>query len=200
MAKKPTFWVVIIAPVLIAGSIILGLSVFTQKTEPEMKLGSPRRLTAKDEPPREMPRRFPPDTAMPDVKEFIASGSIDTNTFDSSADLVRVENDTVWWESDNDQNDDEDDHLMHRSMVAPLNRLIAGVCKAGGRLKIQEAYRPSRIHKNRSLHREGRAIDVTCDNLSLETLAKICWVSRFDWVYYEATGKGGEHVHCSIRR
>ena len=51
-----------------------------------------------------------------------------------------------------------------------------------------------------SLHKEGRAIDVTCDQMPLEELAKLCWISGFDWVYYEARKGKGPHIHCSVRR
>jgi hypothetical protein len=200
MATPPKLPSLIVASLIAAAGIIL-VTVFLAH-RPSAPTAPPPTLKPliAEEPPRTMPARFPPDTAMPDIKESIASGPINTNAFNANEELVRMENDNVWWESDNDQNDHEDDHLMHRNMKAPLNRLIVAVGEAGGRLKVQEAYRPSRIHNNRSLHREGRAIDVTCDEMTLETLAKLCWVSGFSWVYYEASGKGGAHIHCSIRR
>jgi hypothetical protein len=150
--------------------------------------------------PRKAPRRFPPNTSLPRGKEVLASGPVDSTTFNCTTDVVRLEDSSVWWESDHDENDNEDDHLMHRKLKEPLERLIASVSKAGGRLKVYEAYRPSGIHKNRSLHREGRALDATCDEIGLQALAKLCWLAGFDWVYYEANGKNGEHIHCSVRR
>ena len=65
-------------------------------------------------------------------------------------------------------------------------------------LRVQEGYegyRPKPQHLARSLHKEGRAIDVTCKEMSLEELARLCWVAGFDWVFHEP-----DHVHCSVRR
>jgi hypothetical protein len=149
---------------------------------------------------REMPSRFPKDTHLPPIKESLASGPIDLATFNPTQDLVRFECRSVWFESDEDKVREEDDHVMHRLAAAPLRRLVALVEDNGGRLKVHEAYRCTGIHKSRSLHREGRALDLTCEKMSLSDLAKFCWVAGFDWVYYEAPSGGGEHVHCSVRR
>ncbi len=65
---------------------------------------------------------------------------------------------------------------------------------------MQDAYRPGGIHNPTSLHKEGRAIDITCKELSLEKLAKLCWAAGFDWVYHEVKAKLGAHVHCSVKR
>jgi hypothetical protein len=105
----------------------------------------------------------------------------------------------VWWESDNDVNDCEDDHSVHKSLAGPLSNLVELVSRQGGVLKIQDAYRAHGVHNPRSLHKEGRAVDVTCDEFPLEKLAKLCWSAGFDWVYYE-DGPGGAHIHCSVKR
>ena len=149
---------------------------------------------------RDKPDRFKANSYMPKTKESIASGSIDLSTFSPGKSLVFVDDPRVWWESDNDKNDTEDDHSMHAAMEAPLRRLINLVSKDNAILKIQDTYRAAGIHNPRSLHKEGRAIDLTCDKLGLEELAKLCWMAGFDWVYYEAKAKGGAHVHCSVSR
>lgn len=150
--------------------------------------------------PREKPDRFPPDFHLPPRKEMLTCGPAGTTGFEPAADLVQVADSRVWWESDNDTGDTEDDHLVHRSLAAPLRRLIDMVASNGAVLKVQDSYRPAGIHRERSLHREGRAVDLTCDELGLEELARLCWVAGFDWVYHESGGpKGGAHVHCSVR-
>ncbi|MGQ9660724.1 MAG: hypothetical protein ACUVWX_00115 [Kiritimatiellia bacterium] len=150
--------------------------------------------------PRAWPKRFPPNTHMPPVREALVVGFCDTTIFDPARDLVRVEDPRVWWESDNNQEGDaEDDHLMHRNCEEPFKKVVELVTARGGRLKVHDAYRPTGLHSPRSLHRVGRALDLTCDGPNLEELAKICWVAGFDWVYYEADSKHGAHIHCSIR-
>jgi len=151
-------------------------------------------------PVREIPKRFVRNTHLPHESESQASGSIDPNTFSAGRDLVYVDDKRVYWESDNDKNDDECDHSMHKSMEAPIRLLIELVYARGGTLEIQDSYRPSGIHNKRSLHKEGRAIDITCDELGLEKLACLAWGAGFDWVYYEASARGGAHVHCSVKR
>lgn len=149
---------------------------------------------------RAEPASFPAGSFMPDVSEGNASGSIDMGTFSAGRDLVYVDDRRVWWESENDKDDEEDDHSMHQSVEAPLRRLINLVDKEGGVLRIQDAYRGSGIHSGRSLHKEGRALDLTCEELGLERLAKLCWRAGFDWVLFESGTKGGDHVHASVRR
>ncbi len=173
------------------------------------KLSEPRRKYVKvsripklplDKPIRPEPERFPANTHMPPVRETVASGAIDMNSFLAERDLIRIDDSRVWWESDNDVGDDEDDHEIHKSMEEPLRRLIELVCQHGGTLKVHDAYRYMGIHVQRSLHKEGRAVDVTCNELSEEKLAKLCWVSGFDWVYYEKKKNRGVHIHCSVRK
>jgi len=150
-------------------------------------------------PVRLMPTAFPRNTHLPDRREGSVSGSVDPEAFSAGRDLVYVDDSRVWWESDHDENDDECDHSMHVAMVVPFRRVVELVCARGGTLEVHDAYRAARVHGSRSLHKEGRAVDLTCDELGLETLAKLCWAAGFDWVYYE-TGSGGAHVHCSVRR
>jgi len=151
-------------------------------------------------PIRPPPSTFPANTHKPDVREGVGSGSIELGSFSPGRDLVYVDDSRVWWESDHDDADEEDDHSVHRSLEPPLRRLIELVAARGATLKVQDTYRPSGIHNSKSLHKEGRALDVTCDELSLEDLAKLCWSAGFDWVYHETRGSGGAHVHCSVKR
>ena len=151
-------------------------------------------------PVRPLPDRFPRNTHLPPLPEGRVSGSIDLGTFSPGRDLTYLEDERVWWESDSDTNDVEDDHSMHASLELPLRRLIELVDRRGARLKVQDAYRPTRIHNARSLHKEGRAVDVTCEDMPLEELAKLCWAAGFDWVYYEDRPAKGAHIHCSVRR
>ena len=152
-------------------------------------------------PVRPEPASFPPDTNRPRGREILTCGRIDPATFDPERDLVRIEDPRVWWESDHDTDGDtEDDHLVHTATERPLRRLIELVCGLGGRLEVHDAYRPVGKHVPGSLHKEGRAVDVTCDELGLEKLAKVCWAAGFDWVLHEVKARQGAHVHCSVKR
>ncbi len=149
---------------------------------------------------REEPESFPRNTYMPNIRESEASGSIDLNTFSAGRDLIYFDDETVWWESDNDDHtfDTECDHSMHKNMKEPLEKLIILVNNAGGTLKVQDSFRAHGVHSARSLHKEGRAIDLTAENLDLEQLAKFAWMAGFDWVYFETSG--GLHIHASVKR
>ena len=155
-------------------------------------------------PVRPAPAAFPPDSNLPRGKEIYASGPIDPATFNPTNDIIRFEDPRVWFESDNDRHADiEDDHLIHRNMEVPLKRLVNLLEKRRGTLKIQDAYRPAdknKIHMAVSLHGEGRAVDLTCDQVSLSDLAKLAWQSGFDFVLYEKPKKSGLHLHCSVKR
>ncbi|NQU41121.1 MAG: hypothetical protein HQ523_14310 [Lentisphaerae bacterium] len=152
-------------------------------------------------PLRQPPATFPPGTYQPNKRESEASGPIDLGDFSAGRDLTYIEDDRVWWESDNDTNDVECDHTVHNAMRTPFERVIELVAERGGTLKVQDTYRPDRIHNDRSLHKEGRAIDLTCNEMSLEELAKLCWQAGFDWVYNEKGSRSnGPHVHASVAR
>lgn len=152
------------------------------------------------EPVRPIPAEFTRDTHRPAESEGAVSGSRDPDLFSAGRDLIYVDDSRVFWESDSDKNDVECDHSMHRAMEDPLRLLIELVHKQGGTLEVHDAYRAEGVHNERSLHKEGRAIDVTCDELGLEQLSCLCWAAGFDWVYYEASSRGGAHVHCSVKR
>jgi hypothetical protein len=136
---------------------------------------------------------------MPRAGEGATSTSIRYVAFSPDRDLVRIEDDRVWWESEHDRNDTEDDHVFHYAMEEPLRRLIELVDKTNAKLKVQDAYRDQGIHAKESLHKQGRAVDLTAEGISLEKLAKLCWAAGFDWVYYESPRRGGAHVHASVR-
>lgn len=153
-----------------------------------------------DQPVRPIPTSFARDTHRPNIRESQASGSVNPELFSPGRDLVYVDDSRVWWESDNDKGDTECDHSVHRSVETPLRRLIELVDQREGILEVQDAYRASGVHNTKSLHKEGRAIDVTCDELGLEELSKLAWAAGFDWVYYEASSRGGAHVHVSVKR
>lgn len=147
---------------------------------------------------REIPKVFRLNTKKPNRAEGAVSGSIADWPFDPKRDLIRVEDSRVWWESEHDDatNDTEDDHLMHWCMEDPFRRLVELVEKEGGHLKVQDAYRAEGVHARKSLHKQGRAIDLTDFNLPLSRVAALAWAAGFDWVYYEAAG--GLHVHASV--
>ena len=169
---------------------------------------APKTTESKQPPPdlhnpvRPAPAAFPPDSNMPLGKEIYASGPIDLTTFNPTNDVVRFVDTRVWFDSDNKTNPAEDDHIIHRAVEVPLKRLVNLLEKkdAKAKLKVHDAYRPTGIHMERSLHREGRAIDLTCEGISLSELAKLAWQAGFDWVYYEKPKSSGEHLHCSVKR
>jgi len=154
-------------------------------------------------PVREAPATFPVDSNLPRGREVFASGPNDPTAFTTNQ-LVRFEDKRVWFDSDTKKNPEEDDHIIHRALEVPLKRLVNLLEKKGGgkaKLKVYDAYRPTGIHLENSLHREGRAIDLTAEGITLTELAKLAWQSGFDFVLYEKAGKGGgEHLHCSVRR
>lgn len=195
------------AAAAISASIVLGGLQFIEwdedveivKGHVHLMMGPPAPEIDLASPVREVPRRFPARTFLPKRREGLASISIDQVRFDPDRDLTEVHDDRVWWESEHDVGDTEDDHLVHRALEVPLRRLIELVSAEGGTLKVQDSYRDQGIHSSRSLHRQGRAVDLTCDELGLERLAQLAWAAGFDWVYYEAPQRGGHHVHASVR-
>jgi len=75
--------------------------------------------------------------------------------------------------------------------------------KKHGSIKIHETYRAAemnKIHLSSSLHCEGRAVDLTSENMNLTELAKLAWQSGFDFVLYEKPRTSGLHLHCSVKR
>ena len=163
-------------------------------------------------PVREAPATFKRNTYLPNIREGEASVSVGVVEFSAGRDLVYVTDDRVWWESDHDGDDDDEcDHSMHAAMEIPFRRLINLIVAAGWQPRVQEAYRASGVHANRSLHKEGRALDITIDRLTepklthfekiaaYEELSKLAWQAGFDWVYYEYGSGTGPHIHASVR-
>lgn len=163
-------------------------------------------------PVRPAPKSFKRDTTMPRAGEGDTSGSIANGEFSAGRDLVYVDDPRVWWESDNDgTSDDECDHSIHAAMEIPFRRLVNLVTAAGWQLRVQEGYRASGTHADRSLHKEGRAMDITVDRpvgeklthfekiAAYEELAKLAWQAGYDWVYYENSRGTGPHIHASVR-
>lgn len=186
-----------------------------EKQPPDRKKTAAQTPPAADRPPaaapapdlknpvRPAPAAFPRDSNLPRGKESLHSGPIDLATFDPKRDLTRFEDPRVWFESDHDPSGKEDDHLISRAMETPLRRLVNLVEAKKGKLKIQDAYRPAAqntVHLGKSLHLEGRAVDLTCEGLALGDLAKLCWQAGFDFVLYEAPKASGDHIHCSVKR
>lgn len=146
-------------------------------------------------------RKVAPRTHFPPRKELVVSGANDPELFRVEEDLVEYHDTTIWWESDHDGDwDTENDHLVHRDILPALIRLNALVLQEGATLKIQDAYREEGIHAPASLHREGRALDLTADGMSLARLAQLAVQAGFDWVYYESPKGGGAHIHASVAR
>ena len=161
---------------------------------------------------RPAPAKFKRDTHMPDAKECDISGSITNNDFSAGRDLVYVDDPRVWWESDNDGDDDDEcDHSMNAVVEIPFRRLVNLVAATGWQLRVQEAYRCVGTHAENSLHKHGRALDITVDRrdgpklqpfekvAAYEELSKLAWQAGFDWVYYENSRGGGPHVHVSVK-
>jgi hypothetical protein len=206
-------WAMAAAFAVCAGGLLIcvGIEGCRKEGPPSDGQKAPETETPRTEPPpdlhspvRDAPASFPPDSNLPRGKEIYASGPIDLETFDPKRDLVRFEDPRVWFESDHDgHTDDEDDHLIHRAMEVPLRRLVNLLEKKNGTLKVQDAFRhadKNRIHMARSLHCEGRAVDLTSEGVSLSDLAKLCWQAGFDFVLYEVPRSSGVHLHVSVKR
>jgi hypothetical protein len=148
---------------------------------------------------RTIPVRFRANERMPTRSEKSSSGTLDDSNFHPEFDLVRIEDDRVWWESEHDKGDTEDDHLFHRVMEEPFRCLVHLVSESGATLKVQDVYRPEGVHHSKSLHKQGRAIDITAKDMSLSELGKLAWAAGFDWVFYESPRGGGAHIHASMR-
>jgi len=163
--------------------------------EPAVSVAAPLLLV------RDLPEAFPLGKYMPNRREPDVCGAFDPDRFSPGRDLVYVDDVRAWWESDNDKNDDECDHTVHAALRPALERLIGLAAQRGAVLKIQDAYRPIGIHHPLSLHREGRAIDVTCDDIAMEELAALAWAAGFDWVLHERGNRAnGPHIHASVAR
>jgi hypothetical protein len=164
-------------------------------------------------PVRPAPEKFTRNSKMPNKQEREVCGEIIPSKFSAGRDLIYVTDSRVWWESDNDgENDDECDHSMHRAMEIPFRRLVNLVqAQTDLQLRVQETYRPEGVHSQKSLHKEGRALDITLGykngeklktaeemRANYELLCKLAWQAGFDWVLYEYGSGTGPHVHASV--
>lgn len=209
-------------------SIIIGscqkddATIIDEKLEQQTKQDKKNQVKPKEEkkgvdlvnPVRPAPKKFPRNSKMPNKRERDVSGEITNGKFSPGRDLIYITDSRVWWESDHDGvSDDECDHSMHRAMEIPFRRLVNLVeSQTKWQLRVQETYRPEGIHSGKSLHKEGRAIDMTLGykngeklktaaemNEAYEQLCKLAWQAGFDWVFYEYGSGSGPHVHASIK-
>lgn len=183
-----------------------------QKQEPKKKK-EPQGVDLVN-PVRPAPESFARNSKLPNMSERDVCGEIVNSTFSPGRDLIYVTDLRVWWESDNDgETDNECDHSMHRAMEIPFRRLVNLVeSQTEYQLRVQETYRPEGIHSPKSLHKEGRALDITlgykngeklktADEMKelYELLCKLAWQAGFDWVFYEYASGTGPHVHVSVK-
>lgn len=102
---------------------------------------------------------------------------------------------------------DKEDILMHPDMLLPLtrlNQLVLDEWKGAYFLRITDAYDSLLEHdlgqtnneRKRSLHFEGRSVDLTTWPIDLNQYGRLCTLAHcagFAWVQHE-----GDHCHASI--
>ncbi len=98
----------------------------------------------------------------------------------------------------------EEDTLVQESLLGATEQLVRFLLAERSRLadtwgstlfSIDEAYDSTGVHGLRSLHSEGRALNLSVNADGAGRLAGLAWLAGFDWVSFDEAG----HVHASAR-
>jgi hypothetical protein len=111
--------------------------------------------------------------------------------------LVECRHDSVVFK---DEEKNGADRRMSRRAHERLHALARLVEREwpGKKPRVTEAWDEETEHGDRSLHYEGRALDITVSDLDTSKLGRLSALARaagFDWVYFE----DATHVHVSTR-
>jgi hypothetical protein len=114
------------------------------------------------------------------------------------AKLVRNENPDIVFK---DEEGSGADHMMTKKVSDKLDALAALVKREwpGVKLRVTEAWDENLEHATRSVHYEGRGVDLTTspiDGTKLGRLARLAVDAGFEWVFFE----NKLHVHVSMSK